>query len=101
MDGNHKLNDHFIEQLNWRYAVKRFDPERKLSEEDVKTLEDALLLSPSSYGLQPWKFLIITDQKLKDELRPHAWNQPQISDCSHLVVMANKKYVGDEDVDVY
>ena len=57
-------NDTVIRQLNWRYATKRFNPNRQISPQDWKTLEEALLLSPSSYGLQPWKFSVLATNGL-------------------------------------
>ena len=77
-----------LAQLNWRYATKQFDPSRKISPEDWTVLESALILSPSSYGLQPWKFIVITDQKIRQKLFPATWNQRQVLDCSHYVVFA-------------
>ena len=56
-----------IEQLNWRYAVKRFDPAKHISDDDWEALEHSLLLAPSSYGLQPWKFYVITDPEMKKD----------------------------------
>ncbi len=94
-------NEQLIEQLKWRYAVKGFDPTKKISEADWKTLEEALVLSPSSYGLQPWKFYVVTDEATKKELLPHAWNQPQIVDSSHLVVIAAKKDSNPGDIEKY
>lgn len=94
-------NEELIEKLNWRYAVKRFDASKKISLDDWQTLEDALVLSPSSYGLQPWKFYVVTDENVKKELQPHAWNQPQIVEASHLVVIAAKKDASAEDIEKY
>ncbi len=62
-------------QLNWRYATKQFDPTRKTSREDWAVMEEALILSPSSYGLQPWTFVVITDQETRERLFPSTWNQ--------------------------
>lgn len=76
-----------IEDLNWRYATKTFDPAKKVSEADLKELLEALQLSASSLGLQPWKFVVVTDKKLREELRKNAWDQPQITDASHLIVL--------------
>ncbi|MES2708124.1 MAG: NAD(P)H-dependent oxidoreductase [Verrucomicrobiota bacterium] len=76
-----------ISTLEWRYAVKSFDPARRIEEETWAALERSLVLTPSSFGLQPWKFLVVTSQELKDRLRPHCWNQRQVSECSHLVVL--------------
>lgn len=92
-------NEQLIEQLKWRYAVKRFDPTKKVSDADWKTLEESLVLSPSSYGLQPWKFYVVTDEAIKKQLQPHAWNQPQIVEASHLVVIAAKKDSDEGDVE--
>lgn len=77
-----------ISTLQWRYAVKSFDASRRIDAETWTALEQSLVLTPSSFGLQPWKFLIVTSQDLKDRLRPHCWNQRQVSECSHLVVLA-------------
>jgi len=87
-----------IEALKWRYATKKFDPSKKVSEADLNELLEALRLAPSSYGLQPWKFIVITNPELRRKLREHAWNQPQITDASHLIVLAartdlDEKYV--------
>jgi nitroreductase len=80
-----------LEQLNWRYAVKAFDPSRKLSAEQWHVLSESLRLSPSSYGLQPWKFLVVQNPALRKQLRTVSWNQSQIEDCSHLVVFTTLK----------
>lgn len=87
-----------LQQLGWRYATKKFDPTRRIASEDWKTLEQSLLLTPSSYGLQPWKFIIITDAAKRAELRPHTWNQPQVTDCSHYVVFTIRKNIDAEQV---
>jgi nitroreductase len=83
----------------WRYATKLFDPSRTIPAEQWQALEDCLVLSPSSYGLQPWKFLVIDDPALRQELRPHSWNQSQVTDCSHLVVLLVKRTVTAADAD--
>ena len=93
--------DSLIQQLNWRYATKKFDAHRKLSQADWSVLEESLVLTASSYGLQPWKFIIVTDQALKARLRPASWNQSQVEDCSHLVVFAAKQDVTEADVDQF
>lgn len=90
-----------IAQLRWRYAVKRFDPTRKILADDWRALEEALVLTPSSYGLQPWKFFVISDQGLKGQLVPISWNQRQLADCSHVVVFAIKKDLVAADIDRY
>jgi nitroreductase len=88
-----------LEALHWRYATKQFDPERIIPEADWSALEQALVLTPSSYGLQPWKFLVIQNPVLRQELRPHSWNQSQITDCSHLVVLLSQRTIEPVDAD--
>ncbi len=81
---------HLITNLQWRYAVKKFDPTRIIPPEIWSALEDSLVLAPSSFGLQPWKFFIIQDRDLRQKLLAHSWNQTQVVDASHLVVFAIK-----------
>jgi len=90
-----------IENLSWRYATKQFDPARKIPADQWKTLEEAMTLAPSSYGLQPWGFVVVTDPKVREKLRPVSWNQPQITDASHLVVFGAKTNLGRTDVQRY
>jgi nitroreductase len=85
--------------LNWRYAVKVFDGSRQIEPTTWAALENSLVMSPSSYGLQPWKFLVIHDPALRAELRPHSWNQSQITDASHLVVFLAKREITEADLD--
>ncbi|MEN9877080.1 MAG: hypothetical protein RLZZ158_119 [Cyanobacteriota bacterium] len=85
--------------LRWRYAVKAFDASRSIPSDTWDALEQTLVLTPSSYGLQPWKFLVIKDAALKAELRPHSWNQSQITDCSHLVVLLAKRSIDSSDLE--
>ena len=80
-----------LQALQWRYATKTFDPSQRIPSETWEALESALVLTASSYGLQPWKFLVITDPELRAQLRPHSWNQSQITECSHLVVLLKKR----------
>jgi nitroreductase len=88
-----------LDALQWRYATKKFDPAKQISAADWAVLEQALILTPSSYGLQPWKFVVVTDPALKAKLRPASWNQSQIEDCSHLVVFLAKEDITEADVD--
>ena len=81
--------------------MKKFDPTREIVAEDWRSLEQALVHSPSSFGLQPWKFFVVTDPDLKEKLKTASWNQSQITDASHLVVFAIKKNLGAADVDRY
>jgi nitroreductase len=88
-----------LEQLNWRYATKQFEPNRLIDGEVWQALADSLVLTPSSYGLQPWKFIIVSDPAVKAQLRPLSWNQGQVTDCSHLVVFTIQKNLTAADVD--
>jgi nitroreductase len=88
-----------LDHLKWRYATKTFDASKTIPEATWKTLEETLVLTPSSYGLQPWKFVVITDGALKEKLRPHAWNQAQVTDCSHFVVFATKTTIDSKYID--
>ncbi|HVE59638.1 MAG TPA: NAD(P)H-dependent oxidoreductase [Pyrinomonadaceae bacterium] len=88
-----------LEQLNWRYATKGYDKTRQVSAEDWETLETALTLAPSSFGIQPYKFIVITDPELREKLKPAAYGQAPITDASHLVVFAYKKTLTDADIE--
>ncbi|MCX2679699.1 NAD(P)H-dependent oxidoreductase [Galbibacter sp. EGI 63066] len=91
----------YNENLNWRYATKKFDATKKVSDQDIETLKEAIQLSASSYGLQPYKVLVISDPEIKEKLKPAAWNQPQITDASHIVIFANINNFGEVDIDHY
>ncbi|MBN8525781.1 MAG: NAD(P)H-dependent oxidoreductase [Planctomycetes bacterium] len=86
------------EALNWRYATKAFDPSRTIPADVWAALERSLVLTPSSFGLQPWKFLVITDKALREQLRPASWNQSQVTDCSHHVVFLGRTEMREADV---
>jgi nitroreductase len=90
-----------IEQLKWRYAVKKFDPSLKISDRVWNVLEDSLVLAPSSFGLQPWKFIVVRNPEVRQNLVAHSWGQTQVAEASHLVVLAIKKDLNDADVDRY
>ena len=90
-----------LDRLTWRYATKQFDPNRKISPQDWAVLEDALLLTPSSGGLQPWKFIVVTDPSVRAKLLPASYGQAQITNASHLVVFAAKKNFSEADVDAF
>ncbi len=93
--------DQLLEQLNWRYATKQFDPSRKVPAEQWAALEEAIRLAPSSLGMQPWAFVVVENPGLREELKAASWGQPQITDASHLVVFAAKKDITEADVDSY
>ena len=89
-----------LASLEWRYATKAFDT-RKLPAATWAALEESLRLAPSSYGLQPWKFIVVNDPALRAKLRPVSWNQSQVTDASHLVVFARRTEVTETDVNEF
>ena len=89
----------FIKNANWRYATKKFDANKKVSKEDLETLKEAIRLSASSYGLQPYKVLIIENPEIRAQLQPAAWGQSQIVDASYVIVFANITNFGDTEID--
>lgn len=92
-------SEQLVGQLQWRYATRKFDRAKRIADEDWNALEQALVLTPSSIGLQPWKFVVVTDQATKDKLSAAAWKQAQPADCSHFVVFAVHKNIGEAHVD--
>lgn len=93
--------DQILQLLNWRYATKKFDPAKKIPNDTWHALEQSLVLAPSSFGLQPWKFFVIRTPDLRKKLQAAAWGQSQVVDASHLVVFAIKQGVNAGDVDPY
>ena len=91
----------FLENQNWRYATKKFDASKKISNQDLETLKEAIQLSTSSYGLQPYKVFIIENPEIREQLKPFSWNQAQIVDASHLFVFANIIDMQNEHIDKY
>ena len=89
------------QHLNWRYATKKFDFSKKISKQKLAELLEVLRFSPSSYGLQPWKFVIVHDPVLRKKLRPHAWDQPQITDADTLIVFCAVKTMDENYVKNY
>lgn len=90
-----------IKNLKWRYATKKYDTSKKVKSEDLEIIKEAIQLSPTSYGLQLFKVLVIEDPAIREKLRPASWDQPQITDASHLLVFCGYNDVTDEDVDAY
>lgn len=88
-----------IPSLQWRYAVKRFDADRKIPEDVWQILVDSLVLTPSSFGLQPWKFIVVQTPELREKLVEASWKQSQPRDCSHLIVFAGCVEVSEDYVD--
>lgn len=90
-----------LEKLNWRYATKVFDKNKKISKENLEILIQSLVLSPSSYGLQPWKFIVVENQELREKLKPVSWGQSQVTDASHFIVFTTLKEIKSSFVDEY
>ena len=81
------MKNEFMSAMDFRHACKVFDETKKISDEDMKYILETGRKSPSSFGMEAWKFLVITNDELKAKLRPACWNQEQITSCSHLVII--------------
>jgi nitroreductase len=92
-------NEQLLSALNWRYATKIFDATKKIPADVWKTLEQSLVLTPTSYGLQPYRFLVINDPATRTALLPHSWGQKQVVNASHFVVFTARTEMREEDVD--
>lgn len=90
-----------LENRTWRYATKKFDSTKKISEEDFDLLMESVRLSASSYGLQPYQIFVVSNKEIRERLKPVSWGQSQITDASHLIVFANQTEFGGELVDDY
>lgn len=90
-----------IDSLKWRYACKKFDKSKKLNSDQIATLKQAFNLTATSFGLQPLKMLVIKSDALKEQLLPHAYFQPQITSCSHLLVICIDTTLDENSVDAY
>ena len=88
-----------LEALQWRYATKNFNSNRKISAGTWETLQKALVLSPSSFGLQPYRFVVVNDPATRAKLMPHAWNQRQVVDASHFIVFAARTAMTEAEID--
>lgn len=91
--------NNYLNNLNWRYATKKFDSRKKLPAEEVELLLESIQLSASSYGLQPYEVFVISDPALKAKLKPAAFNQPQLTDASHIFVFAGLKSLDENYID--
>ena len=85
--------------LNFRYATKSFDPARKIDPATWADIEASLVLTPSSFGLQPWKFLVVDSPDLREKLKAASWGQPQLTDASHIVVLTARTDLSQADID--
>ena len=91
--------NNFLESQNWRYATKKFNATKKISDSDLDILKEAIRLTSSSYGLQPYKILIIENPETRAKLQPASWGQSQITEASHLIVFANSTKIDSSDID--
>ena len=99
---NHSISpEQLLGQLHWRYATKEFDAARKIEPQLWSALEDALVLSPSSGGLQPWTFVVVDDPVIREKLVPASFGQTKVKEASHLVVFAAKQNLSEADVDAH
>lgn len=83
----------FLNSLDWRFATKAFDTNKKVSAEDIQKIKDAIRMAPTSFGLQPFRVIVIEDQELKNKLKPSSFNQSQIDTNSHLFVFVSNSDV--------
>lgn len=93
--------DTILQQLNWRYATQHYDATRIISPENLDILKEAVRLAPTSYGLQPYKVVLVQAPGIRNELRKHSYNQSQITEASHLMVFAARIAVQHDEVDAY
>jgi len=90
-----------IKALNWRYAVKKFDATKKIPTQDWSTLTQAITLTASSYGLQPWKFIDVRNPEVRKQLTPYAYNQTQVQDASHFLVLTHLRHVEERHIEKF
>lgn len=96
-----KNQTNYNEDLNWRYATKKFDANKKISQEDLNNLLESIQLTASSYGLQPYEVIVVKDPEVRKKLKAAAWDQTQVTEASHLIVLANFKSVSEQYVNTY
>ena len=90
-----------LDSMRWRYATKKFDSTKKISDQDLANLKEAIRLAPSSYGFQLFKVLIVTDPEIKKKLYKESYLQSQVKDCSHLFVFCSYKTVNNDHIDEF
>jgi len=96
-----KTQNTYNEDLNWRYATKKFDAKKEISSEELASLLESIQLTASSYGLQPYEVIVVKNSEIREKLKAAAWNQTQITEASHLVVLANLTHVNEAYVNTY
>lgn len=94
-------NEIIHHQLNWRYACKKFDPTKKIRESDWNVLLESLRLSASSYGLQPWKFIVVQNPEIRQQLLPLSWGQTPVTDASHFLVLTYKEKMDEAHIEKF
>jgi nitroreductase/dihydropteridine reductase len=77
-----------LEKMNWRYATKKFDPSKIVDDERIERILEAIRLAPTSSGLQPFEVFVVENKDIREQIKPIAWNQSQITEASHLLVFA-------------
>lgn len=98
---NNNTTNSLVTQLKWRAAVKKYDESKKLTDDQVNSLVEAANLAPSAYGLQPYRFYVVSDAKTKAAMAEAGYHQPQFTTASHLIVFASSKTVTHEDIDAF
>lgn len=92
-------NEIIHKQLNWRYACKKFDPTKVIREQDWNILTESLRLSASSYGLQPWKFIVVQTPEIRKQLQDQSYGQTPVTEASHFVVLTYKETLDEAHID--
>jgi len=87
--------------LTWRYATKKFDPTKKINPDDMQAIREVLRLTPSSFGLQPWKFVFVKNPTIRETLVEHSWGQRQVADASDLLILCRVNSLREELVENY
>ena len=90
-----------IDHYKWRYATKKFDTKKKISDSNIELIKESISLAPTSYGLQLFKVIIVEKKEIKDDLKKASFNQSQISDASHIFVFCNSTKIVENDIDTY
>ncbi len=91
-------NEILFKQMTWRYACKKFDPTKKIRESDWNILAESLRMAASSYGLQPWKFIVVQNPEIRKQLKDLSWGQSPVTDASHFIVITAKEKMDEEHI---
>lgn len=90
-----------FEAIRTRRSVKKFDPDHAMTEQELTELMDAVILSPTSFNIQNWRFVLVTDQEVKDKVKALGWNQAQFGDCDVIVLICGDRLAFDRDTERY